>query len=459
MSQEHKDIEQLLRETFKGYQEPVFESDWEQLERALPREKHRHRFLWAFWLSLPVAAGIAFWLFQPNAIVQHSKSVEKTLSHAQGKEINPSDVNQMPADDGISYEKITPPSRNRSQATASGTSEKRLEKSAYRRTDAVQSRNGSKGESQNWSSAGNNSLGGSTGQINNELREFKGEIPNLSGRSFHQIVFNYSRSKAAKLVFGNYRPALDGWRHFRGPEVWMIAGVQFLSSAAMNVADKDEWKGKGLSRSRLQQGLIREIAAGISIPFGLSSLQVGLGESQTLKPMRQHWTVKTRMVIDSIPYRNMPGDTLFWIPVRFADTLVDVVTEFSEKRLIIPFRFTQNFPICAKFGLNFQVGGQLGILQSMKATIPSPYTDYTWSQVRSGMAGTAQTNAPVGLVDAKNHLRSRIDVQLGTGAYWRFNRNLTVKTNVMRTSGLNPLTRNGEKYHQWGGQLMFMYQW
>ncbi|MBU6325532.1 MAG: hypothetical protein KJS92_08595, partial [Bacteroidetes bacterium] len=403
MNKEQQDIDQLFKDAFRGYEEPVFESDWSRIEQALPSGQKRKRVLWRFLIPLPIAAGIALLCFlnQPGS----SKMHKTEQSSGQVNEKSTGDVNQVHSPElskgwkNGAVERLIPAPEN----TVSGSpnkSREALKSSVNRRTVAMSARNGSDSESQKVSGTGSSSLGGSTGQISNELREFKGDFPSLRSRNFKKFDFDHERRSAERRVSDKYKPAVDGWRTARRPAFWVSTTILSTHIGVTDVNNLVEWKGKSLTRNKIQGGLIQQVAAGLTMNYGLTSVQIGMGESQTLNPMKQYWTVKTRMVTDSIPYRNLPGDTLFWIPVRFADTLVDVISEFSERRFIIPFRINRNIPICAKFGLIFQAGGQLGILQSMKATIPSPYTDYTWTQVRSGMAGKAQTNAPLASAEA-----------------------------------------------------------
>lgn len=461
MKKEQQDIERLFQEAFKGYEEPVLESDWSRIEQALPQEKKRKRPLWPFILPLPFAAAIAllWFLNQPDS---GDHKLQQTAGQIADKPLittdqaGPKIQNQTRQHSPENHSSVV--LGNKVPGTHTG-SENESESSAYRRTVAISPRSGSDSESQKVSGTGSNSLGGSTGQINNELREFKGEMSHLRGRNLIKIDFEYPSAKVERLFSEKYKRAEDAWRKARSPSFWLSTTIQSMDLDAPDVKDLEEWKGKSLMRNRLQGGLMQQVSAGVSMNYGLTSVQIGMGESQTLNPMKQHWTLKTRVVTDSIPYRNMPGDTLFWIPVRFSDTLIDVVSEFSERRLIIPFRVNQNIPICAKFGLNFQAGGQFGILQSMKATIPSPYTDYTWTQVRNGMAGTAKTNAPLVSAEADKAVRMRMDVQLGAGAYWRLNRNLTLSGNAIIAKSLNPLFQGSLKSRQYGGQVTLIYQW
>lgn len=462
MNKEQQDIERLFQEAFRGYEEPVFDSDWSRIEHALPSEQKRKRPLWPFLLPLPIAASMAllWFLNQPDSSILHKS--EPTSGYV--REMSTEAAVEQPSP-GVSKglkvraEERMIPVPEKKDTDAPNRRQASLKSSVNRRTVAMSTRNGSHSESQKISGAGSSSLGGSTGQISNELREFKGYYLSLSGRNFEKFDFGYEKQRVERKVQVAYKPAVDALRTARRPAFWVSTTMLSMDIRATSVNNLAEWKDKSLTRNKVQGGLVQQIAAGLSMNYGLTSWQIGMGASQTLIPMKQHWMVKTRMVTDSIPYRNLPGDTLFWIPVRFADTLVDVISEFSERRFIIPFRINRNIPICAKFGLIFQAGGQLGILQSMKATIPSPYTDYTWTQVRSGMAGKAQTNAPLASAEADKAVNTRMDVQLGTGAYWRFNRNLMLSGNMLVTKSLHPLMHGSAKYRQSGGQITLIYQW
>jgi len=61
--------------------------------------------------------------------------------------------------------------------------------------------------------------------------------------------------------------------------------------------------------------------------------------------------------------------------------------------------------------------------------------------------------------EADKAIRTRMDMQFGTGGYWRFSRNLMISGNMLFSKSLNPLMRGNSKYHQYGGQITLYYQW
>ena len=455
MKERNHDIERKFRDAFNGYEEPVFESDWQQIASALP-EKRKRPVFWFYLLPFALAGTLVWWVWSSNQATGPEKSVSAKLLHPESQK------RQFPE---IEKEvKIVSNGYGKGQPFPEIATNKKIiaynaQSSVHRRTDTYNFRDGVESESQKGSTAGSNSLGGSTGQINDELREFKGDFLSLEARKIQLAVIPHKLATLTLRTIGPYKAATEGYRLLRGPAVWLQTGLAATMAGDMIKPSGDGWEGKSLKRNSANSGLTMTASAGIVVPLGLSSVQFGIGQSENMIPVKQNWTLRTRMVTDSIPYRNMPGDTLFWIPVKFTDTLVDVVTEFSEKRLILPFRFAQYIPISTKFGLNIETGGQLGILQSIRATIPSPFTDYTYSQVLNGMAGNAKTNAPVAVADNSSQYRTRFDLSAGIGAYLWVNRNLMLNSNFHVSGGLKPLMRSGGAYMQTGGALTLMYLW
>lgn len=455
MKERNHDIEKKFRDAFNGYEEPVFESDWQQIAAALP-EKRKRPLFWLYLLPFALAGTLVWWAWSSNQASGPEQPVSAQLLHPESQNrTSPENEKEVRiVSNGSGKGQPVPEIASNKKISADNT-----QSSVHRRTDTYNFRDGVESESQKGSTAGSNSHGGGTGQINDELREFKGELLPLEARKIQLAAITRELARFTSKTIGPYQAATDGYRRLRGPALWIETGLSAMRAGDLMKPAGNDWNGKSLKRNSTNSGLTMTASAGIAVPLGLSAVQFGIGQSENMIPMKQHWTLRTRMVTDSIPYRNMPGDTLFWIPVKFTDTLIDVVTEFSEKRLIIPFRFAQHIPLNTKFGLNIQTGGQLGILQSIRATIPSPFTDYTYSQVLYGMAGNAKTNAPVAVADNSSQYRTRFDLSAGIGAYLWVNRNLMLNSNFHVSGGLKPLMRSGGAYMQTGGALTLMYLW
>lgn len=445
-----QELEHEFQSAFKGYEMPVADADWSRIASSIPQKNKRRRaLLWYSFFTLSVLGVCCLWWLHPvTKPAATALTGEFAVPKAPSTETLPrpedADLVHQPS---ISKIAVTSSGKATLGKTKTNTPAPLLQSDFY--------------------------------QHINELRYNKSRNPSTSGGisysglhdSFHsQYWFMDSRKPGAKhfelfmpmaarlIVLGTYRPAQALWLRKPIPAVWIRSGISGLSAAA-SMPQGPEWQGKDLNRTQMQRGVVHEFAVGLQMPIGSAAVQIGLGATEPLTPLKQHWRIKTRMVTDSIPYRNTPGDTLFWIPVRFTDTLVDVVTTFSEKRLVIPFQMSQSVAISPNFGISFQAGGQIGILQSMKATIPSPYTDYTWSQLQQGMAGAVNTNKPFRNADPSHSIRTRLDISAGAGFYYRMNKQLMFRTSLNVAKGLGPLMKHGSPYQQVGGQFMLMYQW
>ncbi|MEY3983571.1 MAG: hypothetical protein RL160_1128 [Bacteroidota bacterium] len=446
---ENKSLEKDIQEAFQGYEIPVNQGDWARISAALPqKDKRRRAILWYSFAALSLVGAYLLWWFVP-AINPPASQLPNHVAdlNAGAKQNHPKNADALMGHQSASSAPSIP-SRATAGIKQNHDATPKLQSSLYPGLNEFQG-NGSNNDV--WLT--HIGLFGHHDSLNVESWMMDSKRLRLLNSLEHFAPIAAYLSSA-----GTYFPAKPLWLRKPMPAIWIRNGASLLSTSASIPQDAD-WQGKALNRTQVQKGLVHEFAVGMQIPIGSTAIQFGFGATEPLTPLKQHWRIKTRMVADSIPYRNMPGDTLFWIPVRFTDTLVDVVTQFSEKRLVIPFQISQCVPISPKFGILFQAGGQIGILQSMKATIPSPYTDYTWSQLQQGMAGTVKTNQPLRGVDAAQAIRTRLDLSAGTGFYYRVNKQLMLRTNLSLAKGLGPLTKQGSSYQQIGGQFMLMYQW
>jgi hypothetical protein len=444
-------IEQAFQTAFDDFEMPVTDSDWSRIAASIPQENKRRRaLLWYSFAAFSLLGVYCLWWLLPV-----SKPVVTTIA-GEAAVLKSSGTQKQAKPEHAEH--VRQPSMEIGAPMASGGATAGTVKTNNTAASWVKSKYHQGGNDVRHiasQSPVQYSGGGFSGlQDSLHTQSWFMDAKKPGALRLHLFI----PTAAQTITAGAYRPARVLWPRKPTPAIWISSGISGLSAAA-SCPQGAEWQGKTFNRTRMQSGLVQEIAVGFQVPIGSTSVQFGLGSTEPLTPLKQHWRIKTRMVTDSIPYMNMPGDTLFWIPVRFTDTLVDVVTTFSEKRWVIPFQMSQSLAISPKFGILFQAGGQIGILQSMKATIPSPYTDYTWSQLQQGMAGTVNTNKPSRSVDPSHSIRTRLDISAGTGFYYRINKQLTFRTSVHVAKGLGPLMKHGSPYQQLGGQFMLMYQW
>lgn len=447
---ENQDLEKGFQDAFQGYEIPVNQADWVRISSTLPQKNKRRRaILWYSFAGLSLVGAFFLWWIVPAS----NPSTSTVQNQVEDLNAGTKQSQTNTADAGMPHQ----PAAVNSAASISGRVNSGIKQ--HNTSTPTQQSSFLNGRNDNYDHglnyvvlSGDIGFFGLHDSLNVESWMMDSRRPRI------QSLERFTPDAGYLRTTGTYLPAKALWLRKPMPAIWIRNGASMLSTAA-SIPQDAAWQGKVLNRTQEQKGLAHEYAVGLQIPIGSTAIQFGLGATEPITPLKQHWRIKTRMVADSIPYRNMPGDTLFWIPVRFTDTLVDVVTQFSEKRLLIPFQISQCIAISPKFGILFQAGGQIGILQSMKATIPSPYTDYTWSQLQQGMAGTVNTNQPLRSTDAANVIRTRLDLNAGTGFYYRVNKQLMLRTNLILAKGLGPLMKQGSSYQQIGGQFMLMYQW
>jgi len=258
--------------------------------------------------------------------------------------------------------------------------------------------------------------------------------------------------------------SVNPWKRFTGPALLVQGGLGLASLTAKAQHGGDAWNGKTLTRTSVQAAPTVRSLVGIQLPLGSWYLQTGAGLEQNLNSQKQRWEFRTRLVADSFPYRNVPGDTLFWVPVRFTDTVLQLETEYKESRWVIPVHFAKLLRLNPRYGLIFQGGAQLSRISRYSGNTVSPNTDRTFSQMQADPALRGK-GSPAPLVPIGNGVVNRWQTawQGGTGFYWWLNNSIQLQGSYIM-SGAMPMHRIDNfplRQRQTGGhfQIQMLVQW
>lgn len=288
---------------------------------------------------------------------------------------------------------------------------------------AGQSESATETESHEYSRSGSGSESGNSHPVTDENRETAWEFHTLPARRILLNVLSLHPKQPEQLAWKSDKPVRDLFARIQKP-YFSIGTLSGFNSSHLQTAQRGtDWQGKALAQTGSNPALFGGFQALYAVPVGKFHLQSGVQVGMDLTPRRNTWNYTTRIVSDSFPYRNIPGDTLFWVPVRYRDTQMQVQTEMRMRSISIPLQWTRLIAFNPKSGIVLQGGVRLERWTVISGNKINPQNDRTWSQQQ--FAGSPYgTTARLDKTDIR---RWQGTGNLGLGAYRRLNENLLLQ--------------------------------
>lgn len=407
MNKPKPDIEETFRQLFNNHELSVSDADWAAISGRV-QNKRRRAWLWILPTALLLCLGT--WLWWNGADLGGRKSLAKTSasSHSSAFRRN------------LNAGTTSKPDLSKPLAGKESLEENRREK--LPRTTG-QSESATETESHEYSRSGSGTEGSNSQPVANESSETEWEFLSLPARSIQiaSPVFQPGRSEA--LSWRSNQLIRDLYNRLQKPYVSFGTITGFNQSRLQNSPTGNEWQGKALTERSSNPGFFGGVQALYAVPLGKFHLQSGIQAGMDLTPRRMNWNYSTRIVSDSFPYRNVPGDTLFWVPVRYRDTQMQVQTEMRMRSIAIPLNWTRTIALNPKSGIVLQGGIRLERWSLISGTTVNPQNDRTWSQQRYNNAGYGTTTP----ASKEGISRWQGSGNIGIGAYKRLNDNLVLQ--------------------------------
>jgi hypothetical protein len=404
------DIEETFRQLFDGHEIPVSDADWAAIQRRVQKPARRG----LFWLLPGIAVlflSFGTWIWWKNSDARskqtlahtHSTSAQETLSTLRRTEKAPIAALEKPQQPAELNKDADPEKRNR-------------RRKPYR--PAGQSESATETESHEYSRSGSGGNSDLLRPVTDESSESPSEFLALPVRSIQSIHTSLAVPASEKLNWQGKKPVGDLLKRITKPYLAIGSISGFHQSALQSAPVGNDWQGKSIAATNSSPGFFGGIQALYAVPVGKFHLQSGIQAGMDLTPRRTTWNYTTRIVTDSFPYRNVPGDTLFWVPVRYRDTQMQVQTEMRMRSIAIPLQWTRTISLNRKSGIVLQGGVRLERWSLVSGTTVNPQNDRTWSQQQFN-GGVHGLTAPL----AKTAIsRWQGSGSIGVGAYRKLNK-------------------------------------
>jgi hypothetical protein len=458
LNRNQENIENQFRSAFEAYEPPLRPDDWQRIASRLRESKRRRGFI-LWWSSgfvlLLLLLGVILYSTDDGTFARSEKLELQTPVQvpANGQD---QQRGTLQGDQTTQIAHAGSGRINRNVAEGSGTDP--------RSETAVKPGGNTEGESHENSGPGSSHAGRDSEPNANEGTESGADLPHLPGRRISLNIPIEPLSEVSRLVWPSAKPAVYSWRRFTTPALMVQGGLGWAGLAAPSANLDGDWQGKTVSRTSAQPALIARSLVGIQMPLGSWYLQTGAGFEQSLNSQKQRWAFRTRLVADSFPYRNVPGDTLFWVPVRFTDTILQVETEYKESRWVIPVHFTKLLRLNPRYGMVFQGGAQLARITRYSGSVLSPYTDRTFTQMQADPTQRDKGGpAPVVPIGTGVINRWQTALQGGAGAYWWLNEHIMLQGTYIMTGAvqMHRIENYPLQQRQLGGhvQIQMLFKW
>lgn len=402
MNKPKPDIEETFRQLFDGHEMPVGDADWAAISKRV-RNKRRMAWFWYIPAALLLGIGLSQWLGTSNLATNNTAPQKAEI--ASGESRNPAATNPASA---------TTADKAKLPEGESTHSENRREKLPG---TTGQSGNATETVSHEYSRSGSGAEGSNSQPVTNESSETEWEFLSLPARRIQILQRHLKPAKAEKITWNSGIPIRDLYARVQKPYFAFGSVSGFNSSFMQSTPSGNDWQGKGLEANGSRPGFFGGIQALYAIPVGKSHLQTGILAGADLTPRRTTWNYNTRIVADSFPYRNIPGDTLFWVPVRYRDTQMQVQTEIRMRSISIPLQWTRTIALNPKSGIVLQGGLRLERWSLISGTGVNPQNDRTFSQ-QQFYGGVYGSTAPLTQASVSRWQGSG---NIGLGAYRRLN--------------------------------------
>ena len=407
MNKPKPDIEETFRQLFNNHELRVSDADWAAISGRVQR-KRRGAWLWFIPAVLLLCFGTWQWWNGADLRVKESLAKTSVTTHSteSWRNLN-AGANSQP--------KLTKP-----LAGEAGMEENRREK--LPRTTG-QSGSATETVSHEYSRSGSGTEGSNSQPVTNESSEPEWEFLSLPARRIQISPSVFKPDLAKTLSWRSDKPIRDLYSRLQKPYVSFGTVTGFNQSRLQTAPAGNNWQGKALTERSSSPGFFGGVQALYAIPLGKFHLQSGIQAGMDLTPRRTNWNYTTRIVSDSFPYRNVPGDTLFWVPVRYSDTQMQVQTEMRMRSIAIPLQWTRTIALNPKSGIVLQGGVRLERWSLVSGTTVNPQNDRTWSQQQFN-GGIYGLTAPL----AKTAIsRWQGSGSIGVGAYRKLNNHWTLQ--------------------------------
>jgi hypothetical protein len=395
------DIEETFRQLFNNHELPVSDADWASISG---RVQMKRRGAWLWFIPAVLLLCFGTWLWWNGNHTELKPSAQKKTNKTQTPETRRIQTAVASAK----------PTLTEASEAARSMEDNRREK--LPRTTG-QSGSATETESHEYSRSGSGTEGSNSQPVANESSETELEFLSLPVRRIQISQFSSRPAMANALSWRSNKPIRDLYSRLLKPYVAFGPVTGFNQSRLQNGPAGSDWQGKTLAERGSSPGFFGGVQALYAIPVGKFHLQSGIQAGMDLTPRRTNWIYTTRVVSDSFPYRNVPGDTLFWVPVRYRDTQMQVQTEIRMRSIAIPLQWTRTISLNPKSGIVLQGGVRLERWSLVSGTTVNPQNDRTWSQQQFN-GGIYGLTAPL----AKTPIsRWQGSGNIGVGAYRRLN--------------------------------------
>jgi hypothetical protein len=400
------DIEETFRQLFNNHELAVSNADWAAISGRM-QSKRRGAWLWFIPAVLLLCLGTWLWWIGNHTGLKASAPKETALTPTP--ETHSSETRRIQT--AVASAK---PTLTQAAGSTSSMEENRREKLPR---NTGQSESATETESHEYSRSGSGTEGSNSQPVSNENSETEREFLSLPARRIHFLPLSFKPVMANVLNWRCDKLIRDLYSRAPKPYVAFGSISGFNQSRLQNSPAGSDWQGKTLAERSNSPGFFGGVQALYAIPVGKFHLQSGVQAGMDLSPRRTNWNYTTRIVSDSFPYRNVPGDTLFWVPVRYRDTQMEVQTEIRMRSIAIPLQWTRTIALNPKSGIVLQGGVRLERWSLISGTTVNPQNDRTWSQQQFN-AGVYGLTAPL----AKSAIsRWQGSGNIGVGAYRRLN--------------------------------------
>lgn len=409
MNKPKPDIEETFRQLFNNHELSVSDADWAAISRRV-QNKRRPAWLWIVPTALLLCLGTWLWwngqkTSAPEATPEAPAEIQMTETRRLPAEANTSN-GSADLKPGVQRETIAQENRREKLPRTTG-----------------QSGSATETESHEYSRSGSGTEGSNSQPVANESSETEWEFLSLPARRIRAMYTASVPTKAETLAWRSDKPIRDLYARFPKPYFSIGTNTGFTRSALHSAPTGSDWQGKNLQQAGGNPGFYSGIQALYAFPVGKFHLESGVQAGMDLTPRRMNWNYTTRIVSDSFPYRNVPGDTLFWVPVRYRDTQMQVQTEMRMRSIAIPLNWTRTIALNPKSGIVLQGGIRLERWSLISGTTVNPQNDRTWSQQRYNNAGYGTTTP----ASKEGISRWQGSGNIGIGAYKRLNGNLVLQ--------------------------------
>ncbi len=407
MNKPKPDIEETFRQLFDGHEMPVADADWAAIQRRVKKPASRG----LFWLLPGLAIlflSFGTWIWWKNSDARRHATSASAHNATANEALDPRrSLEKAPL---ASLKKLQQPGVLKKDAEPAQRNRRRKPNRAAGQSDSA-----TETESHEYSSSGIGSNSDHLGPVTDERSEGTSEFLALPVRGIQSIHTALAVLASERLNWQGKKPIGDLLKRITKPYLAIGSISGFHQSTLQSAPGGNDWQGKSIQATNSSPGFFGGIQALYAVPVGKFHLQSGIQAGMDLTPRRTSWNYKTRIVTDSFPYRNIPGDTLFWVPVRYRDTQMQVQTEMRMRSIAIPLQWTRTLALNPKSGIVFQGGIRLERWSLISGTTVNPQNDRTWSQQQFMGA----TYGPVAPMSQNAVSRWQGSGNIGLGAYRR----------------------------------------